>query len=87
MRDLVHHRVADDRCLAPRRYGHPLDGSTKNADAVGKVGLLRATRSEGHAFVQTEEGSAFRDLLRRRLVLDHDFQIPNPLAELRRQLV
>src|SRR5438128_11511619 len=87
MRDLVHDGVAHDGSLPARRRGHPFDGSAENADAVRKIWLLRAALGEGHAFVQTEQGPAFRGSLRRRLVLYDDLQISHSLAELRWELV
>src|SRR4029078_759692 len=87
MRDLVDDRVAHDLCLTPRRHGHPLDGPAEDADAVGYIWLLRAALGEGNAFVQTEQRSVPRHSLRRRLLLDHDLQIPDVVSEPRRQLV
>ena len=87
MRDLVYHGVADDLGLPAGRDGHPLDRSAEDADSIGKVWLLRAARRERHTLIQTEERAPFRNSLARRLVLYHDLQIPNALAELRGQLI
>ena len=87
VRDFVDDGVADDLCLTPGGNRHAFDGPTENADTVRKIWLLRAALGEGNAFVETEERPALRSALRWRLVLYHDLQIPNAIAEFRREIV
>lgn len=79
--------VAHDVGLSSGRDGHSFYRAAKNAYAVRKIRLLRAALGEGNAFVQTQKCPAIGHALWWRLVLDHDLQIPDAVAELRRQLV
>src|SRR5438445_4487987 len=93
MGDLVHHRVADDHGLPPRRRGHALDRAAKDADPIGEVRLLIAARGERQSFIDPKESRGGlcplgppAHLVFAGLVLDHDLEIADLVAELRRKL-
>ena len=87
VRDFVDDGVADDLCLTSGGNRHAFDGPTENADTVRKIWFMRAALGEGNAFVQTEQRSVARHSLGRRLLLDHDLQIPDVVSELSGQLI
>ena len=96
-------RAIDPRCRGADREDLIADGvlglvqaaRRYRGDRGASFGAYAARRVRGQILDALRERDpltrsarrAFRDLLRRGLVLDHDFQIPNPFAELRRELV
>jgi len=86
MRDLVHHRVADDLGLAAWRRGHPLDRRAVDGDAVRHVRLAEGALRERHSFVEPQELHAVVDPAGLGLVVDDDLDVPHPLTELSGQI-
>ncbi len=86
MRDLVHHRVANDLRLAPRRRRHPLDRTAVDGDAVGHVRLAVRALGEGDPFIEAQELATVGDPVRLWLVVDDDLDVPHPIAERRREV-
>ena len=73
--------------MTARGRRHALDRAAKDADAIGKIGLLRAASGQRNSFIEAEERPAARELLGCGLVLYDDLEVSDPLTKFCGQLL